>query len=137
MKPSYVFVAALILLSACKKDKGVEITQESVAGTYKLEKVSFKTDSDEDVITDAIVADCALDDLFIFETDGDYTYDDAGVQCGGGDETGTWNLNSTTSISIDGSMFELVSFNGNILVIAHLYDYLGQEGKLKTFLKRQ
>ena len=139
MKPSCVLLAFFVLCLSCKKDKDVAITKDTIAGTYGFVKITFKPDGggNEVEVTDAYMLDCALDDLQVFETDGKYTYDDAGVQCGGGDDISTWNLNSTTSISIDGTAYELTSFNGSVMVISQVTDHLGVDGKLKTHLKKQ
>jgi hypothetical protein len=138
MKPSYALAAIIILFTACSKDKEVAITKENIAGTYKYTKVTFKPDgngSEEDV-SSFYLPDCEKNNLLIFEVDGDYIYDATGQLCGV-DENSTWNLNSTTSITIKGTVFELASFNGSTLVIAHNFDHLGEDGKLKTHMKKQ
>jgi hypothetical protein len=138
MKPSYAFAAVLLLLTACSKEKDVAITKENIAGTYKYVKVTFKPggNGSEKDVSSFYLPDCEKNNLLTFEVDGDYIYDATGVTCGV-DENSIWNLNSTTSISIDGTVFELESFNGSTMIIAHNFDHLGEDGKLKTHLKKQ
>jgi hypothetical protein len=137
MKPFYIPAFILLLCISCKKDKDVAITEENIAGTYSFVKVTFKPDGggSEAVVTDAYLSACTIDDLQTFEVDGDYIYDDAGVQCAG-DEQGSWSLNSATSISIRGSDYDLVSFNGSVLVVSQDTDHLGVDGALRFHLKK-
>ena len=140
MKPSCALLAVLIFFVACKKEKAVEITQESVAGTYQLNKVTFKDETGgyEKDVSAAFIADCAEDDLYTFEVDGDYIYDDASVQCGIiKEEFDKWYLYSTTTINIKGKFFTLESFDGNTFVITNGYVYNDTRGKLKKHFIRQ
>jgi hypothetical protein len=140
MKTLCAFLALLIFFVACKKDNAVEITQESVAGTYQLNKVSFKDETGgyEKDVSSSFIADCAEDDLYTFKANGDYIFDEASIQCGLiKEELAKWYLYSTTTINIKGRFFTLESFDGNTFVITYGYVYNDTRGKLKKYFTRQ
>jgi hypothetical protein len=136
-----IIAAVCLFFTACKKDKPVSITKESIAGIYKFEKVTFKANAGgaEEDMTDGFVDECNQDNLFKFEANGDFMYDDEGVQCNvDSDFWADWDLISTAVIEIDGENYDLVSFDGTTLVIGEDYDLGGGiTGKLKTYIKRQ
>ena len=138
LKSTLAFAAAIILFASCKKDKDVSISKESIAGSYKLLKVTFSADAGggESTVTEYYVDACEVDDVVTLAANGDFTQTDAGVSCGNGNYEGEWNLASTTSIEIDGETFELFSYDGSTLVYGEAIGG-GNPGKLKIYMKKQ
>ncbi len=91
MKRLILALCILGLASAsCKKkdDKdGCDITQASVAGTYKVSSLKYGGVEFYPASFEA----CELDDEIVLNADGTYSYNDVGVTCDG-DATGTWNI---------------------------------------------
>lgn len=129
----------LIVGTACKKSKDKPAyNKETVAGSYKLDKVTFKfgTSAESD-ITDGYVDDCAQDDVVTLKADGTYKNVDAGVSCGFGDSEGSWSIPSDTKFEMDGDEYTLSSWDGATLAISEPWDFGGNSGTVIIYLKKQ
>jgi hypothetical protein len=122
MKKILLSISAIVLLvTACKKDDEdtVAVTKENIAGAYKLGSLKLKIGSAPEQDITSQVDDCAKDDIQTFLVNETYNYTDAGVQCSpAGDDTGTWNLPSTTTMVIDGESYTINKFDGKVLEIS-------------------
>ncbi|MGB8191180.1 MAG: lipocalin family protein [Chitinophagaceae bacterium] len=129
----------LIVGTACKKSKDAPaFTKETVAGTYKLEKVTFKFGSSaESDITDGYVDECAQDDVVTLKADLTYQNVDAGQSCGFGDYSGSWSIPSSSKFEMDGDQYDLVSWNGTTLAVSEPFDFGGNEGTVILYMKKQ
>jgi hypothetical protein len=128
---------ALITTTACKKSKDAPaFTKENVAGTYKLDKVTFKYGSSEQDITSAWVDDCEKDDILELKVDLTFTSTDAGVECTG-DYSGTWSIPAANKFEMDGETYDVATWDGNYAGFSQVYDFGGQNGTIIMYIKRQ
>ena len=122
MKKSILALSVVsILFTACKKDKdepaAVTPTVENLSGSYKLDKITAKAGtSAESPVTDEWVDACQKDDIQKLNANLSYEYQDAGTACDpSGSYSGSWKLNSATSIELDGDSYAIRKFNGKSL----------------------
>lgn len=129
----------LIVGTACKKSKDKPAyTKETVAGSYKLEKVTFKFGSSaESDITDGYIDECSQDDILTLKTDLTYKNVDAGQTCGFGDYEGEWSIPSDTKFEMDGDQYTLNSWDGSTLSISEPFDFGGNSGTVIIYMKKQ
>lgn len=116
--------AAVLLLTACDKDEdepaNVTPTTTNVAGSYKITAASV---NGADVFGQYEA--CEKDDIHTFAaysspaTSGTYTLTDAGTVCSPTTaDSGTWTLVNSTSIDINGLVYNIVSFNNSTMVVS-------------------
>lgn len=100
-----IFFACLLLpfFFACKKnDSGgsgatCSLSVAAVAGTYKLTSMRYKPNGGTESEVIGALNTCQLDDLLIFNANGTYIYQDAGISCSpNGTYPGDWTLNGNT-----------------------------------------
>jgi hypothetical protein len=129
----------LIVGTACKKSKDKPaFTKETVAGSYKLEKVTFKFGSSaESDITDGYVDECMQDDILNLKVDLSYTNVDAGQTCGWGDSEGSWSIPSSTKFEMDGDEYTLNNWDGSNLSFSEPFDFGGNSGTVIVYMKKQ
>jgi hypothetical protein len=105
-------------------EQGVIPTMSNVPGNYKLSKITsippgstIETDA-----TNIWTTPCERDDVISLNANGTYVLTDAGTVCSPPTtDTGTWSLSGTTSIVIDGTVYNIRRFNGVNLDIS-IYD---------------
>lgn len=129
----------LIVGTACKKSKDAPaFTKENVAGSYKLEKVTFKSGSSAETdITDGYIDECSQDDVVTLKVDLTYKNVDAGQTCGWGDYDGTWSIPSATKFEMDGDQYDLVKWDGSTLAVSEALDFGGNSGTVTLYMKKQ
>lgn len=128
----------LIVGTACKKSKDKPaFTKETVAGSYKLEKVTFKFGSSESDITDGYVDECSQDDILTLKTDLTYQNVDAGVSCGFGDSEGEWSIPSDTKFKMDDDEYTVNNWDGTNLSFSEPFDFGGNSGTVIVYMKKQ
>lgn len=128
---------ALITTTACKKSKDAPaFTKENVAGTYKLDKVTFKVGSSEQDITSAWIDDCEKDDILTLKVDLTFTSEDAGEECSG-DYSGTWSIPAANKFELDGETYDVTTWDGTTLGAGQSYDFGGQNGTVIMYVKKQ
>jgi hypothetical protein len=139
MKKVLFGLLSVVLLStaACKKSKDAPaLTKENVAGSYKLDKITFKFGSSEQDITDTYLEDCSQDDVMTFKADLTYESVDAGQTCGG-DYSGTWDIPAASKFDLDGDVYDVTTWNGSTLAIGEPFDFGGQNGTIIIYLNKQ
>ncbi|HEX5655396.1 MAG TPA: lipocalin family protein [Chitinophagaceae bacterium] len=108
MKKFFLIAAvSLLAFSSCNKDDDdtCDITVANIAGTYKLTGLTYKANSSAQEQDFLIFIDaCERDDLHILNSNGSFTYQDAGTVCSpdGSYTGGTWTLTGNV-IDIDGN----------------------------------
>jgi hypothetical protein len=102
---------------SCDKDDDCEINQASVAGTYRVTAMKYKqTSTSGEIDVYALLDACEKDDQQVLNSNGTYTYQDAGTSCSpSGTFNGTWSLNGQT-LTIDGDASTITSFDCSTLV---------------------
>ena len=123
MKTIFSLLAVVsLLLFACKKeeDHTRDVTKENLRGTYRYTAASYQIGSYPTInIFDSLDA-CEKDDLMQLNPALTYNYLDAGTVCNPpGNDTGTWDVVSTTQFKLDGLVFTINSFDGKTLVISN------------------
>jgi hypothetical protein len=145
MKKIALIAVSLVLFLSCRKQVGgpspnCTPSMATIAGNYKITAVSYKatpTSPEEDYLDEFLAETCQRDNLYTFKTDGTYQLSDAGVVCSPPEnDNGTWNLEGTTNLQIDGEPTILESFDCKIWVVANT-DLLVTGDKLKLTLTRQ
>ncbi|HWJ91539.1 MAG TPA: lipocalin family protein [Flavisolibacter sp.] len=134
-----------ILFSSCKKDndspKQVTPTQENLTGTYIITAarvgnggayVNVFNNPDPNA---NFFEPCERDDQYKLNANLSYAVIDAGTACSPttADDTGTWSLTSATSITMDGEVYTIKSFDGTTLVVT---DTSGGPSYEVTFVKQ-
>lgn len=124
MKKSLIALVAFVSIAtfSCKKEDKQEnpvATKENIAGTYTIGSYKMQTGtSAEQDVTVSVFEPCQLDDMTTFKTDLTFTVVDAGTQCSPAtDESGSWDLPTSTSMVFDGETFTIKSWNGKELVL--------------------
>jgi len=115
-KALIVLSAAFILLAGtgCDKDDDCDLNSSNLAGTYKITSVVYKLNAStpEENVTGDVFEACELDDLHIFNSNGTYAYQVAGVACTpeAAEYTSAWSLAGTT-LTLDGDPATVSSFS--------------------------
>jgi hypothetical protein len=87
---------------SCKKssssgDSTCTLSVAAIAGTYKLTSLRYKPNGGTESEAIGALNTCQLDDLLIFNANGTYTYQDAGISCSpNGTYPGDWTLSGNT-----------------------------------------
>lgn len=114
----FLIVAPILFLS-CKKNNDnptCDLTVANLAGTYKLTSIRYKPAGGTESEVIGILPACKLDDLTTLKTDGNFTYQDAGVVCSpNGSYPGNWSLSGNT-INLEGVPGTIEGFNCTTLV---------------------
>jgi hypothetical protein len=124
-------IFSTLILAGCTKKEGedqVEITAQTLAGSYKLTALTYKnpiTGQNEDYLKEMDA--CEKDDIVTLNANYSANYTDAGTQCSpnGSYDNAQWQLDGK-NIFIPGSSDdysgEVKSFNGKTLVIEATYN---------------
>ncbi|MEO6405744.1 MAG: lipocalin family protein [Ferruginibacter sp.] len=101
-----------ILFSSCKKDNNCDLNSASVAGSYKITSLKYKqTPSSPEVDLYNSLSACEKDDIYIFDSNGSFNYQDAGTICNpSGSYNSSWSLSGNT-LTYDGDAYNVSSFN--------------------------
>lgn len=137
--------ALTIMATSCKKDGDessraqVTPTPESLAGTYSITKRVIKTESMEtDDTNSSWVSPCMRDNLHKLNADMTYEMFDTNLKCDpDASFTNTWNLNSTTSITINGRSSRIDSYDGKDLVVSIDYSQYSAGTRYVTIYTKQ
>lgn len=141
--PILLFTIAVAIGISCKKDddkKTAACTTDvaSISGPYKITAYTYKqtpTSPEEDMLA-TFFDDCERDDVFSFNSNGNYAVADVGVVCSpSGGYSGTWSL-SGNSMNVDGDIYTIESFNCKTLVLVS-NDAIVTGDKIKLTLTRQ
>ena len=115
---------SVLFILGCKKTKPSSCTTStaSIAGSYKITAVTYKASSSSPEIDyfNTLFSDvCERDDIYTFQTNGDYQIKDAGIICSpSNDSFGTWSISGNTMV-IDGDPASINSFDCHTLVIVN------------------
>lgn len=143
IKLTALLMMGIVMALSCKKNgdgpssSGSEINVNNISGTYKLTAATITIDGKTtDVL--ATMEPCEKDNLQKLNTDLTYKSIDAGVQCNPpSDETGTWDLQGTTTLVLDGIPIDIDKFDGTHLVISVSGENEGVPYKVKQTLTKQ
>jgi hypothetical protein len=122
MKKISIISLAAAFLFACEKDNDTNCskTVENISGTYKLTALTYKenaTAPEVDYLPISFPDACERDNLYVFNSNGIYQLQDAGLSCVPSDTyEGTWSLNGNT-IEIDGDPATIESFDCSKLTV--------------------
>jgi hypothetical protein len=126
MKRVIISLIAVSTMFSCKKSESVDTPQcpvntTTVAGTYTLESVSYKSAPDaasEDYF--ATLADCQKDDTYTFAADGSINLNDVGVNCGlPPSPAESWAIeDNATNFRLADNLYLIESFDCTKLVIS-------------------
>ena len=129
----------VLFFSACKKEEDNNSCTTSVAslsGTYKVVAATYTAPGLPNQDAYAMLDACEKDDLQVLNANGSFTYQDAGTVCNpNGTYTGTWSLSGST-ITLDGEVGTIQSFNCDRLVIYASVGFITGD-KLTTTLEKQ
>ncbi len=119
MKKILILIAfSGILFTSCKKDKSCDLNSASLAGSYQITSLKYKqtpTSAEIDVLPSFNA--CERDDIYTFNANGTFTYQDAGTICTiNGSFTDTWSLSGTTLV-YDGENYNVAGFNCDNMVL--------------------
>src|SRR5690349_3180199 len=112
-----------LVFTSCKKDKQdepVTPTKENLTGTYKMTAFTMASSgvSTDLFNNDNVTPACQRDDIYHLNADNSYAVEDAGTVCSPDDNsTGTWSLETSTTINIDGEVGTVKSWNGKTLIV--------------------
>ncbi len=113
-----LLAVSAILFTSCKKDKTCDLNSASLAGSYQITSLKYKqtpTSAEIDVL--ASFNACERDDIFTFNSNSTFTYQDAGTLCvPSGSFTDTWSLSGNT-LTYDGEAYNVSSFSCDNMVI--------------------
>jgi Lipocalin-like domain len=110
-----LLVGTLVLGSCKKKDDDTppvcEKTAAGIAGNYKTTKVEVNTGGGFSDVTNVLLDVCEKDDVYKFNANGTFQYEDAGTVCSpSGSGTGTWSVaNGKLTAANSGSSFDFAS----------------------------
>ncbi len=118
MKKTYIiilmaFILTTLLNLSCKKEKrDCSFTSANVVGSYKISTIKYKASaSAPEQDGTQFFESCELDDITSFNSNGTYTYTDAGVKCDPtGDGTGTWSVSGSNLVT-DGDSAPVSNFS--------------------------
>jgi len=118
------FSVLTLVFSSCKKDKTdapVTATKENLTGTYKMTAATMASGgSSVDVFNnDNFTEPCERDDIYKLNADNSYSIQDAGTVCSPSNDYngGTWSLDNSTTLNLDGEIGTIKSWNGKTLVV--------------------
>ena len=121
MKKTILALSVLgLVFASCKKDKqdqSITPTKENLTGTYKITAMTVGSNGvSMDVFSQQDA--CSKDDIYHLNADNSYAIEDAGIVCSPDDNSaGTWSLESSTTINVDGEVGAIKSWNGKTLVV--------------------
>ena len=108
---------SIFAFSSCDKDDDddCQTNVANLSGTYKLTALKYKPSGMAEIDLYATLDACEKDDLTILNSNGTYSYQDAGTVCvPDGSYAGTWSLSGNT-ITVDGDQGTISSFDCNIV----------------------
>ena len=123
MKKLIIFPLAFFLLTSCSKDKdkSCKLDAASLSGSYRVTGAKYKANAlatETDYYSQLYADACERDDIVTLNSNGTYTFTDAGVKCTPpGDDTGTWSFSGNT-LTIDGVAENVDNFNCSALTIS-------------------
>ncbi|MEO7266109.1 MAG: lipocalin family protein [Ferruginibacter sp.] len=113
MKKILILIAfSGILFTSCKKDKTCDLNSTSLAGSYRVTSLKYKqTPTSAEVDLFSSLSACQKDDIYVYNTNGTFNYQDAGVVCSpSGSYNSTWTLSGNT-LTFDGDVYNVNSFS--------------------------
>lgn len=117
------FSVLTLVFASCKKDKTdepVTPTKENLTGTYKMTAATMTSGgTSADIFNNDIFFEaCDRDDIYKLNADNSYARQDAGVVCSTSNDYtgGTWSLENSTTLNLDGEISTIKSWNGKTLV---------------------
>ncbi|MFI5186215.1 MAG: lipocalin family protein [Chitinophagales bacterium] len=138
MKKLPILLLVLVVIVSCKKNS-CTTSVASISGAYKFSAYTYKANAsapEQDYFNIILSDPCERDDIITLNSSGTYDYKDAGVVCApSGDSNGTWSL-SGASITIDGTIATIQSFDCKSLIILNS-DVMTAGDQLKITLTKQ
>ena len=125
---------------SCKKekDKACTLSEQSLAGSYKVTSVKYKVSASAPEVESIhdFLDNCELDDVLTLLANKTYQYKDAGTHCApNGDYDGTWSLSGNT-LNVDGDNVPIENFNcGGFAIIMSDYNVAGDKATI-TYTKQ-
>jgi hypothetical protein len=121
------FSVLTLVFSSCKKDKTdapVTATKENLTGAYKMTAASMASGGGSiDLFNnDNVTPSCNRDDIYQLNADNSYGIQDAGTACSPSSDYsgGTWSLENSTTLNLDGEIGTIKSWNGKTLVLDYV-----------------
>jgi hypothetical protein len=121
------FSVLTLVIASCKKDKTdapVTPTKENLTGAYKVTAASMSSGSGSvDIFNnDNLTEPCERDDIYQLNADNSYGRLDLGTVCSPSNDYtgGTWSLDNSTTLNLDGEIGTIKSWNGKTLVIDYV-----------------
>jgi hypothetical protein len=106
-----------LVFTSCKKTDSCNLTADSLVGSYKLTALTYKSGSNglEDNLY-VNINSCEKDNVFIFNSNNTFTYQDAGLQCNpASSDASGWSLIGTT-LEFAGDVNTVTDFDCNTMV---------------------
>jgi Lipocalin-like domain len=90
-------LGAIAIFSSCKKKKDTpatcEVSVAGIAGNYKLTKIETVAAGIATDVTNSLLDPCEKDDVYQFNSNKSFTYQDAGTACSPSSVgTGSWDV---------------------------------------------
>ncbi len=112
-----VLIIAITAFSCNKKNNGgpsCTANATSLSATWKVTAIKYKqtpSSPEQDYYPVIYSHACEYDNVYVFNSNGNYTYEDRGTQCFPPDNfSGTWSVNGNT-LSVDGTPATIQDFN--------------------------
>jgi len=122
-------VVFAVALSSCKKDdeKVCDLNQSNLLGSYKTTSFKYKADASTPEVDEFLTLPaCEKDDLYVFNSNYTVNFVDAGTQCTPpGNDASVWALSGNT-ITIDGEIGTVTSFNCSGMTVTFLGTTAGE-----------
>jgi hypothetical protein len=137
-KMTAMLAGAVLLLTACNKEKRNDVTKENLVGTYTL--IASESQVGAEPVEDDLLTmePCEKDDQLKLNGDGTYNGVDAGTQCNpNGNENGSWSLPSASKLQIGVETLDIKSFDGRTLVVESRLDLGNQTYRQKVTLRKK
>ena len=140
LKAFAIAAITVCAFSSCKKDKDkpASISIEGLSGSYKMVASTSKVNNGPEIDIYTQKDACEKDDIVKLNKDKTYVYQDAGTKCVfPGDDTGYWDLPSTTRFVIDGQEAVLDSFDGKVLKVTFTDTWGSDTEVIRTTFNKQ
>ncbi len=105
-----------IVFTSCKKTDSCNLTAESLVGTYRLTALTYTGSNGLEEDLYATFNSCEKDNVFIFNSNNSFMYQDAGLQCNPvSTDASSWRLMGTT-LEYGGEVNTVMDFDCSSMV---------------------
>lgn len=120
MKQILFFLVVILFFGNCKKAENllknpIVLSDLTIRASFRITEVTLNGTS----VYATYIPDCKKGDLYVFVGGGSYKYYDEGTTCvPASPTTGTYNVNSSTSLTLDNITYDVDSYTGEALILS-------------------